>query len=112
MVYLITYDFPEKDRLPDEEFFEIIDSLGHYSSCLENSIFVNAAYLSRGIMEELAEYIQKNRGRIIVTRVTKDFAAKLREPPRKFLKQYWSRIPEISDLGRLPEETSTVSDIL
>jgi len=103
MVYLITYEFQEKEKLPDKEFFELIESLGRRDYCLENSVFVNAAYLSEGIMDELREYMAKNDGRVIISRVTKDFSAKLHEHSRKFLKQYWNRIPEIGDLGKLPE---------
>ncbi|MCL2539074.1 MAG: hypothetical protein FWE66_01915 [Oscillospiraceae bacterium] len=104
MVYLITYEFPDREKLPDAEFFELLESLGQLDYCLENSVFVNAAYLSKGIMDELDEYILRSNAKVIISRVTKDFSAKLREHSRRFLMKYWSRIPEIEDLGRLPAE--------
>lgn len=103
MVYLIAYEFQDKRKLPDKDFFDLIESLGQPNYCLENNILLDAAYLSKGIKEEIREYIEQNNGKVIISRVTKDFAAqKLREQTRKFLKNHWDRIPEVEDLGKLP----------
>jgi hypothetical protein len=66
-------------------------------------IFLDAAYLAKGILEEIQRYFYDNNGFVFISRVTKDVAAILRDPSRKFLKQYWNRIPEIEDLGKLPK---------
>ena len=103
MLYNISYNFYSPHD-PDEEFFMLLGSLGTYQLGFDGFLLIDTPYIASGLRDELDKYFMGGkRGKYCICRMVKDSGGRFDKHTRRFISKYWSRVPEMDDLGKMPD---------